>query len=397
MARSGNSSKFPEPNRDSFGARFGALMLARRGVEGLTQQQLAVRAFGEEGRVNRISELENGKVAKPQQKTVDALVVALAITEQDLRDCGVPSVPSLPEGFAAELGLAEGLLGRLAWDFGHDKPRASAAEYQRFLRDKADELRTMRTELEALKDADARLGNQVAAAEAALDAGEIEEAEAILASARELSQERSLQAVRQTADIIALQGLAALLRNDVDAAFGAFTSAADMVGALAPTEAHERRCAYSDALRIHGDRFPGPALADAVALAEANLRTCSRTDHPTDWARTQNNLANALQILGKRTGGDAGRRALERAVAAYEAALQVFTRDAMPANWGKGSMALGMARVRLGLATDNRTLVDQGANGIDEALEVYTTVASEADVEAARETRAAAQRYLDEA
>lgn len=68
----------------SFGAAFGKLVKRRRGVEGLTQQALAVAAFGDESYKTRISELENGKVSKPQTKTIDALILALNISDDEL-------------------------------------------------------------------------------------------------------------------------------------------------------------------------------------------------------------------------------------------------------------------------------------------------------------------------
>ncbi|MGC8202503.1 helix-turn-helix domain-containing protein [Aliiroseovarius sp. PTFE2010] len=68
----------------SFGQIFGNLVKTRRGIEGLTQQALAVMAFGEESYKTRISELENGRIAKPHPKTVDALAVALNITDETI-------------------------------------------------------------------------------------------------------------------------------------------------------------------------------------------------------------------------------------------------------------------------------------------------------------------------
>lgn len=68
----------------SFGKAFGQLIKKLRAEEGLTQEQLARLAFGDEGRKTRISELENGKVAKPQAKTVDLLVVALNIPQEKI-------------------------------------------------------------------------------------------------------------------------------------------------------------------------------------------------------------------------------------------------------------------------------------------------------------------------
>ena len=68
----------------SFGEIFGNLVKTRRGIEGMTQQALAVAAFGDESYKTRISELENGKVAKPHPKTVDAIAVALGISDETI-------------------------------------------------------------------------------------------------------------------------------------------------------------------------------------------------------------------------------------------------------------------------------------------------------------------------
>ncbi len=68
----------------SFGEIFGNLVKTRRGIEGMTQQELAVRAFGDERYKTRISELENGHVAKPRTSTVDALAVALGVDDETI-------------------------------------------------------------------------------------------------------------------------------------------------------------------------------------------------------------------------------------------------------------------------------------------------------------------------
>lgn len=70
-----------------FGVRFGALVRQKRGVEGLTQEALAFKAFGPGGRKAQISDLERGKIANPQARIVDALVVALEISDEELRTC----------------------------------------------------------------------------------------------------------------------------------------------------------------------------------------------------------------------------------------------------------------------------------------------------------------------
>ncbi len=71
----------------SFGLYFGELVRLHRGEQGLSQAALAIRAFNDESRKSRISELENGKVANPDQAIVDALVVALNLCADDVSAC----------------------------------------------------------------------------------------------------------------------------------------------------------------------------------------------------------------------------------------------------------------------------------------------------------------------
>ena len=57
----------------------------------------------------------------------------------------------------------------------------------------------------------------------------------------------------------------------------------------------------------------------------------TREELPQAWAMTQNNLGNALRDQGTRTGGAEGARLLAEAVAAYRAALEVFSAEHFPA------------------------------------------------------------------
>ena len=71
----------------SFGIHFGELIALHRGEQGLSQSALAIRAFNDESRKARISELERGKVANPAQAIVDALTVALNLSPEDVSAC----------------------------------------------------------------------------------------------------------------------------------------------------------------------------------------------------------------------------------------------------------------------------------------------------------------------
>jgi ribosome-binding protein aMBF1 (putative translation factor) len=66
--RCGKLSKVTE--MEGFGALFGRLVLEKRGIEGLSQDDLADKSGLHKA---RISDIENGKIAKPQATTRSAL------------------------------------------------------------------------------------------------------------------------------------------------------------------------------------------------------------------------------------------------------------------------------------------------------------------------------------
>jgi len=83
-----------------------------------------------------------------------------------------------------------------------------------------------------------------------------------------------------------------------------------------------------------------------------------------EWAETQNNLGIAYTNLPT---GDRGED-LRQAVACYDAALEVLTRDAFPADWAQTRYNTGLACEAIG---DPRT-----AEGcFEDSLQVWTEAA----------------------
>ncbi|NEO91021.1 MAG: CHAT domain-containing protein, partial [Moorea sp. SIO3G5] len=80
--------------------------------------------------------------------------------------------------------------------------------------------------------------------------------------------------------------------------------------------------AYSD--RITGQKAQN--LEDAIACYQSALEVRTREAFPVDWAQTQNNLGNAYRnrITGQKAQN------LENAIACYQLALEVRTREAFP-------------------------------------------------------------------
>ena len=83
-------------------------------------------------------------------------------------------------------------------------------------------------------------------------------------------------------------------------------------------------------------------LSDAAATAfNAALQVRTREKFPLDWAGTQINLGNALDHQAGNTEGKTAARLLAEAVAAYHEALKVFTRQQFPLNWALAQVNLG--------------------------------------------------------
>jgi tetratricopeptide (TPR) repeat protein len=86
-------------------------------------------------------------------------------------------------------------------------------------------------------------------------------------------------------------------------------------------------------------------LEEAVAVYRAALEERTRDRVPLDWAATQYNLGNALQMLGQR---ETRTKLLEEAVAAYRLALEEWTRERVPLQWAMTQYNLGSALRSLG-------------------------------------------------
>ena len=93
-----------------------------------------------------------------------------------------------------------------------------------------------------------------------------------------------------------------------------------------------------EADRIRGDRTDN--LESTIAGYDAALEVITREAMPVEWAKTQMNLgiAFANRFRGDRTDN------LEIAIAGYDAALEVYTREAMPVEWAKIQMIRAATR-----------------------------------------------------
>jgi tetratricopeptide (TPR) repeat protein len=72
---------------NSFGARLGKLIKAKRERAGFTVVGLAEEAFQDPSKARRIADLEAGKYALPQAKTFGPLIETLSITDEEVEAC----------------------------------------------------------------------------------------------------------------------------------------------------------------------------------------------------------------------------------------------------------------------------------------------------------------------
>ena len=158
------------------------------------------------------------------------------------------------------------------------------------------------------------------------------------------------------------------LRFDLEVAIGLAQAACDRAQG-----ADQTGTALNDlgnALATLGERERDTArLQKAVAAFAAALEVWTRETVPLDWAKTQMNLGNALLRLGER---DSGTARLEAAVAAFEAALEVWTRDTAPLDWAMTQNNLGTALQTLGERENDPARLDAAVAAYQAALEVRT-------------------------
>ena len=128
--------------------------------------------------------------------------------------------------------------------------------------------------------------------------------------------------------------------------------------------------ALGNALQTLGERKSGPdSLERAVTAYEAALQVYTRERVPLQWAATQNNLGTALAVLGER---ESGPDRLEQAVAAYKAALQERTRARVPLDWAMTQNNLGAALLALGERENDPARLEQAVVAYEAALQELT-------------------------
>jgi tetratricopeptide (TPR) repeat protein len=137
------------------------------------------------------------------------------------------------------------------------------------------------------------------------------------------------------------------------------------------------------AARRRGNRAEN--MERAIAAYEAALEVTEKQGLRVDWAMVQNNLG---AVYRKRIRGDKAEN-VDKAIAAYESALEVLNPEQLPSHWAGTQSSLGFAYFKRGTG-ERRENLDQAIAAYRRALEEYTE-------ERFPEQRARVQKQLGEA
>ncbi len=420
----------------SFGERFGALIAAKREEHGLSFAQLAVAAYGDDGKGGEsrkadVQKLEAGGSRKPNAATIRKYRLALDLTQEEIDACRTAQEIELAQ-FArqlfeviAEAAKASGLSEDLALAVSDHYAQNNAGNFEGALAGLKDALKEAAKELERGRlpsNYEQAVDTIVARINALNQDGEVDQAYADLQVEAARRAEARAQQTAEDGRILDMLITQATLANDADGlaeahlqrirlespgaedsfhrlrdlwreryedglrfgtpfALDAAAGLARKCAAIAPTS---YLCAMAQndlavALRNQGTRTQGPKgaalLGEAVDNYRAALRVRTEVDYPLDWAMTMQNLAVALEIQSTRTQGPKEAALLGEAVDSYRAALRVFTEAEHPVDWAMTMQNLAVALEIQSTRTQGpkeAALLGEAVDSYRAALRVFT-------------------------
>jgi uncharacterized caspase-like protein/exonuclease VII small subunit len=317
----------------------------------------------------------------------DRLLLAMAKIDNDTRT----QVERI--ALASDMPLAP-LYGALLAGEAKAGPGAADAREKRLAR-AAEDFVKVRNDLKTLASSDPQVSSLRTQAEQQLSLGAFDAARAALTQAIDVDRNsgEKLEArlrERNLSEAASRAARAGVSRTRLEYR----VAATDLAEAARLAERWDREAAWRYAvgqagnLLSQGNEFgDNGALAEAIAIYGRALALVSRTQHPLDWAATENGLGNALRNLGARESGTAR---LVEAVATYRAALVERTRERAPLDWAKTENNLGNALQVLGER-------EGGTARLEEAIVAYRAALSELTRERAPFERAVAQNNLGNA
>jgi tetratricopeptide (TPR) repeat protein len=216
---------------------------------------------------------------------------------------------------------------------------------------------------------DAKITALKVEAQKAIQDGQLGKADEILATIEKAQTEALDRLALNAAQTTAQRGDVALGRLRYLDAAQRFAEAAAKV----PSGEKDERWKYlneeANALFKQGLDFGDNAAAvSAIERYRALVELRPRNAFPDDWATIQNNLGDALTVLGQ--SWESGTARLQEAVSAHRAALQEFTRERVPLRWAMTQNHLGFALFRLGER-------ESGTERLEEAVSAYRSALQE--------------------
>src|ERR1700722_14651538 len=293
---------------ESFGGLFGRLVRDKRGIEGLSQDDLAGKSDLTKA---RISEIETGKINNPQAKTVDALCIALNVSREERDACRVITGPRLPPR----------LLENLALRFGHGNPDALEDELETFLKEKAVEFREMQERLRQINAADGQIVQLLAAANTALEEGDFQVADDRLAEAEDAQLvSTTLPALERQYKLRFERGHAAMLAGEIGTAVQHWEKAANYFHFLDQETEAEKRFEYCTRLREYGYRYRNVETLYAAGNAlERILPIWNKEDHLQNWCKAMIALGGVSWRLSQYDATENFARHIANAKSFYDA------------------------------------------------------------------------------
>jgi tetratricopeptide (TPR) repeat protein len=251
---------------------------------------------------------------------------------------------------AEEIGLSRTQIETILSSFGHEG--LPTDQWARALLGSAAQLQDLKARLATLTNDEPEIAALKASAKQAIDASDFARADALLAEAERRDIEAGSARIQRGAESRALRAELATTRGALLEAADHYAAAANLIFAF--DKARWAAWKLREGIRAHdyGLLFPSLHLMRAKGAFHAALGVYTRADMPADWAGTQNNLGATLQVLGRRFGGPDGLAYLQDSVAAYRGALEVYTRADMPADWAMTQNNLGNTLRVFGLRSD---------------------------------------------
>ena len=339
----------------SFGELLGLEILDAREAKGWTQLALAELAFGDHQSERRIRDYELGKVKRPQAKVYLHICDSLGISRQRISELKSISGDARAINRAeiaeirAELGsLSEALsnlermnrqeLESLAVLFGQSNAHdVEVIRLLEFLHLKAVDYRGLREQVDAIPPDLIKLSRIKSLASAALDVGNFEEVEALLAGAHALE----LDGAGETAKLRAKN---ALLSGRVAQAAEILRATADGFGAVDINASALRRTEFAKILYVYGCMYGGSALASAASMYRDVPSYLTSQVWFAHWLTAQNGLAQTLIELGARDGSASASTQLSEAETISSELCRITQAIDFPNEWATAHYQQGRAR-----------------------------------------------------